>query len=385
MVSSSVTSVIRSFVVVLSALSYATAQVPLGVQMVPNPQMPGSSNPAPPSQSDMGSSSSSPPPSYSSSMNSGYGNPAPSNSESNPLSILPVETGSPSYGAPPSQYTPPPSQSADPYKQMPYSSFTGGGYSQMDCGYGYKKGSDGKCSPESWWGDNNSWGCYQTTIIINKEYTQQYCPPPSTVTVTDKSVDTMTLTVTYTETLPTTITCTETKTDFMTETRFLTNTETLPVTVTSTSLLVESTTLIMTDTIKEVRTDFVTKTDVSIIPTTFTSIWVKTDTIDLTNTIERTLTSTVVDEKTMTNTITYLSTSTKTDVSTQLSVSTSTTTQVMQESGLADCLHSCDQFKYLTTGNSNMWNTYASPPAYTPAPTYQPYQYKSQGGGGGYY
>lgn len=296
-----------------------------------------------------------------------------------------METGSPAYGAPPSQYTPPPAQSSYPYQEMPYSSFTHGGYSQMDCGYGYKKGSDGKCSPESWWGDNNSWGCYQTTIIINKEYTQQYCPPPYTVTVTDKSIETKILTVTYTQTLPTTVFSTLTMTDLKTDTLVLTDTKTLPVTLTSTSISVDPTTVTKTDTLKEFFTDFVTKTDISIIPTTYTSIWVKTDTIDLTNTIERTLTSTVIDQKTLTNTLTYLSTSTKTDISTQLSVSTSTTTQIMKESGLANCLASCDQYKYLSTGNSDKWNTYASPPAYTPSPTYQPYQYMPQGGGGGGY
>jgi hypothetical protein len=365
----SVTSVIRSFVVILSAVSYTTAQIPLGVSMVPNPMMSGNPSPPSPSNSD---------PNYNSLVAS-Y--PASSYSDSSLSSVLPLETGSPAYGAPPSQYTPPPSESSDPYKQMPYSSFTGGGYSQMDCGYGYKKGSDGKCSPESWWGEDNSWGCYQTTIIINKEHSQPYCPPPWTVTVTDKSVETKILTVTYTQTLPTTLFSTLTMTDVKTDTLYVTNTETLPVTLISTSLLVESKTLTMTDTVKEVLTDFVTKTDISVLPTTITSIWVSTDIIDKTNTVERTLTSTVIDEKTLTNTLTYLSTSTKTDVSTQLSVSTSTTTEIMKESALADCLYSCDQYKYLTTGNSNKWNTYASPPAYTPSPTYQPYQYMSQGGG----
>ena len=83
----------------------------------------------------------------------------------------------------------------------------------------------------------------------------------------------------------------------------------------------------------------------------------------------------------MTNTVTYLSTATKTDISTQLSVATSTTTQILKETGLSDCLSQCEQYKYLKPGNSNEWNTYASPPAYTPSPTYQPYQYKGQDGG----
>jgi len=115
-------SFIRSFVAVLSAVGYATAQVPLGVEMVPNPDAP-SNSPAPSYPSDSGSSWS---------------------------SSLPVETGTPAYGAPPSQHTPPPAESSSVYQPMPYSSFTGGGYSQMDCGYGFKKGHDGKCTPESW-------------------------------------------------------------------------------------------------------------------------------------------------------------------------------------------------------------------------------------------
>ena len=131
-------SVIRSFVVVLSAVSYAAAQIPLGVSMVPNPMMSGSPSPSYPSDSD-------------SNYNTLVASYPPSSSSGSSLSsVLPLETGTPAYGAPPSQYTPPPTQTSDPYKHMPYSSFTGGGYSQMDCGYGYKKGSDGKCSPESW-------------------------------------------------------------------------------------------------------------------------------------------------------------------------------------------------------------------------------------------
>jgi hypothetical protein len=51
---------------------------------------------------------------------------------------------------------------------MPYNSMTGGGYKNLDCGYGYVKGSDGRCTKETWYsysGDGNE--CYaQTTIII---------------------------------------------------------------------------------------------------------------------------------------------------------------------------------------------------------------------------
>jgi hypothetical protein len=347
--SSSVPSVIRSFFVVLSAVSYVTAQVPLGVQMVPNPEM----------------------------VNSPVPSPSPSNSYQS-VSALPLETGSPTLPAPPSYHTPPPAHSSNVYEKMPYSSFTNGGYSSMDCGYGFKKGSDGKCIPEDWW-NSGSWGCYQTTIILNNP--QPNCPPPHTVTVTDHSVETKVLTVTHTQPIPTTVLNTVTKTDVKTETLHVTKTETLPLTITATSLVVESKTLTKTDTIKEVRTDVVTKTDIKVIPTTFTSVWVKTDIIDKTNTIERTLTSTVTDKQTLTDTLTYLSTSTKTDVSTQLSVATSTTTQILQETGLSACLSKCDQLKNLQPGNGNQYNTYASPPAHTPSPTAQPYQYQEQGGG----
>lgn len=371
---SSVTSIVRSFAVVLSVAGYVAAQVPLGVQMVPNPEMTNDPASNPSDTSYPGGSY----PTDTSSPGDSYPNNYPSNSYSSLSSSMPVETGSPSDGAPPSQYTPPPPQYSS-VSEMPYSSFTGGGYSQMDCGYGYKKDYEGKCSPESWWTDNN-WGCYQTTVIINHNQPYQSCPPPYTKTVTYKDIETSTLTVTYTQPIPTTIYNTVTMTDVMTETMLLTNTETLPFTVTSTSLVVESSIFTTTDTVKEVVTDFVTKTDTQIIPTTYTSIWVKTDIIDKTNTIERTLTSTVTDQQTLTNTITYLSTSTKTDISTQLSVATSTTIQIVQESGLSECLSQCEQYKNLQPGNGDKYNTYASPPAYTPSPTYQPYQYQHQDG-----
>jgi len=50
----------------------------------------------------------------------------------------------------PPQYTPAPSSSATFYHQMPYESYKNGGYKSLDCGYGYKKSSDGHCQPESW-------------------------------------------------------------------------------------------------------------------------------------------------------------------------------------------------------------------------------------------
>ena len=56
-----------------------------------------------------------------------------------------------SGSAAPSQITAAPSSSADSfYEQMPYSSYMGGGYQSLNCGYGYSKQSDGSCQSESW-------------------------------------------------------------------------------------------------------------------------------------------------------------------------------------------------------------------------------------------
>ena len=96
-------------------------------------------------------------------------------------------TGATSSSAyvPPSMYTQPPStQTAAATDVMPYSSFTAGGYSSMNCGYGYAKGSDGSCQMQSWVCDffdifkrlqidklnefqYSFSGCYET-IIINQ-------------------------------------------------------------------------------------------------------------------------------------------------------------------------------------------------------------------------
>ena len=83
---------------------------------------------------------------------------------------------------PPSMYTEAPSTASA--TDMSYSSFTAGGYSSMNCGYGYAKGSDGSCQMQSWVCDffgifkclqidklnefqYSFSGCYET-IIINK-------------------------------------------------------------------------------------------------------------------------------------------------------------------------------------------------------------------------
>ena len=54
------------------------------------------------------------------------------------------------YTAAASAVTAPPASSMDFYSMMPYSSFTAGGYSSLECGYGYQKSSDGSCNPMSW-------------------------------------------------------------------------------------------------------------------------------------------------------------------------------------------------------------------------------------------
>ncbi len=56
------------------------------------------------------------------------------------------------YTAAASAYTPPPSymSSVYSYQESSYSSFVGGGYSSMDCAYGYSKAYDGSCSSMSW-------------------------------------------------------------------------------------------------------------------------------------------------------------------------------------------------------------------------------------------
>jgi hypothetical protein len=137
-------------------LGVASAQSVNGVSMVVFPSDSGSGG----SSSVMGDSSPvvmstsygsmpsyTPSPSYpaASSMYS-----PPPASSSDMYNSMPSYTPSPSYSAAPSMYTPPPVSSSDMYSSMPYSSFMDGGYSSMNCGYGYYKSSDGSCKPESW-------------------------------------------------------------------------------------------------------------------------------------------------------------------------------------------------------------------------------------------
>ena len=46
--------------------------------------------------------------------------------------------------------TAPPTSTTDFYSIMPYESMTAGGYSSLECGYGYTKASNGYCEAESW-------------------------------------------------------------------------------------------------------------------------------------------------------------------------------------------------------------------------------------------
>ena len=61
-----------------------------------------------------------------------------------------TDSASATYAASSAEYTTPPSSSYDIYSMMPYSSMTAGGYSSLDCGYGYTKAYDGSCQAESW-------------------------------------------------------------------------------------------------------------------------------------------------------------------------------------------------------------------------------------------
>lgn len=101
----------NSLLVGLSAAGYAAAQVANGYSMVSMP--PG--------------------------MNY-YGSSAPPQ-----VTDSATVTASGSY----SMATAPPT-TTDFYSVMPYSSMTAGGYSSLECGYGYTKGSNGYCEAESW-------------------------------------------------------------------------------------------------------------------------------------------------------------------------------------------------------------------------------------------
>lgn len=85
--------------------------------------------------------------------------------------ITPSPTANPTSSPTPSNF----------YQVMPYSAYQSGGYSSLQCGYGYAKQSDGSCSPESWvrfeatsndfgliflqYSSPQSYGCYATTVI----------------------------------------------------------------------------------------------------------------------------------------------------------------------------------------------------------------------------
>ena len=49
--------------------------------------------------------------------------------------------------------------------EVPYWHMTEGGYTDLDCGYGYSKDDWGYCQPADWYTDA---GCYET-VIINKK------------------------------------------------------------------------------------------------------------------------------------------------------------------------------------------------------------------------
>lgn len=74
------------------------------------------------------------------SSSNGYGYAAPAASSM-------AAASSSMMSAPPSSYTPPPQAQ---YTTMAYSSFQGGGYKSMDCGYGFTKAADGSCQQQQW-------------------------------------------------------------------------------------------------------------------------------------------------------------------------------------------------------------------------------------------
>ncbi len=47
-----------------------------------------------------------------------------------------------------------------------YPQVTQGAYSSMNCGYGYQKSNDGRCSQLGWY--DNSYGCMETVIIKSR-------------------------------------------------------------------------------------------------------------------------------------------------------------------------------------------------------------------------
>ncbi|KAG6837325.1 hypothetical protein H0H93_011420 [Arthromyces matolae] len=295
--------------------------------------------------------------------------------------------------APPSQYTTAPSGGF--YDTMPYSVYQNGGYSQLQCGYGYVKGSDGRCKPESWtytqavpttvtYQQTETEQVTQTEIMTQTQvYTSVEVVPTTRVWVSTEVIDhtktyerTMTATDTTTLTNIYTRTSTETATDTMTvhDTATVTMTEfstiVYPTTYTSvwvstqvydqTKTMFETQTATVTDlmtsvqtaTMTQTMTDFVTMTDVmtQVVPTTVTKVYKQTQTIDNTQTIVNTLTSTMVETQTYLQTTTYLATAT----------TTATATQTVLQTALSDCLGKCKSQWSLSAGNSNSYNTYAS-------------------------
>lgn len=141
-----------SFAIGLLLASGATAQQVIGTWMVTPSSSAASSSAASSSASGSSAYGSS---AYGSSASSAASSAAYGSSSASPASSYGgssaqyTGSASPSYSANPSQYTAPPAWSSSMGPSY-YTQFTGGGYSSMNCGYGYSKGSDGKCQVESW-------------------------------------------------------------------------------------------------------------------------------------------------------------------------------------------------------------------------------------------
>ncbi len=144
----------KSILLGLSLVSAAAAQIVNGVSSVP---VPAASAPA--------SGAASPGPSSGAASSVPAATPVPPVAAATPVGappsapavVTPAPVPGPQYGGappPPSQYTAPPAPGQDFYQYMPYDSWNGGGYKQLQCGYGYQKqGDSGLCVPYEWVSD----------------------------------------------------------------------------------------------------------------------------------------------------------------------------------------------------------------------------------------
>lgn len=132
----------QSIALLLSLAGAASAQIVNGVSMVP---ISAASTTAAYDSSSAAATAAYDSSAASSSANGYYGS-ASSSAQAYSAAATGYSAASTTSAAPASYTTPPPSTSTD----MSYSSFMSGGYSSMNCGYGYSKASDGSCTSMSW-------------------------------------------------------------------------------------------------------------------------------------------------------------------------------------------------------------------------------------------